>query len=68
MSGARNPYDIDLSANAANYQPLTPLSFLNRAARVFPERIAVVHGDLSFTYAQFHARTRRHHEVLDHGE
>ena len=59
MSGARNPYDIDLSANAANYQPLTPLSFLNRAARVFPERIAVVHGDLSFTYAQFHARTRR---------
>ena len=33
-------YDQDLEQNQANYQPLTPLTFLERAATVFPERIA----------------------------
>jgi len=52
-------YDIDLDRNAANFQPLTPLSFLERAAAVFPDRTAIVHGARTWTYAQFYARTRR---------
>jgi fatty-acyl-CoA synthase len=52
-------YDIDLDKNPANFQPLTPLSFLQRAAAVFPEQVAIVHGPLRRTYAAFYARTRR---------
>ena len=37
-------YDVGLERNAANYQPLSPLSFLKRAARVYPEATAIVHG------------------------
>jgi fatty-acyl-CoA synthase len=52
-------YDRDLDRNPANFQPLTPLSFLARAATVFPQRTAVVHGARSWTYAEFYARARR---------
>ena len=55
----RNPYDTDLDRNAANYQPLTPLTFLERAANTFPERIAIIHGKQRFTYSQFYVRSRR---------
>jgi fatty-acyl-CoA synthase len=53
------PYDIDLDRNAANFQPLTPLSFLARAASVFPDHTAVIHGALRRDYAQFYSRCRR---------
>ena len=56
---AKTPYDIDLERNPANYQPLTPLGFLERAAAVFPAHTAIVHGPLRRNYAQFYARTRR---------
>ncbi|WP_029030383.1 acyl-CoA synthetase [Salinarimonas rosea] len=52
-------YDRDLDRNPANFQPLTPLGFLERAATVFPERTAIVHGALRRTYAEFYARARR---------
>jgi fatty-acyl-CoA synthase len=52
-------YDSDLDQNPANYQPLTPLTFIERAAAVFPNRIAIVHGKQRFTYAEFYARSRR---------
>ena len=52
-------YDRDLDRNAANFQPLTPLTLLERAASVFPDRTAIVHGPLRRTYAEFHARSRR---------
>ena len=55
----RTPYDLDLEKNPANFQPLTPLSFLERAASVFPQRIAMVHGPLRRSYAEFYARARR---------
>ena len=45
-------YDIGLDRNAANFQPLTPLSFLERAAAVFPQRSAIVHGASTWTYLQ----------------
>ncbi len=56
---ARSPYDTDLDRHAANYQPLTPLTFLERAAGVFPQRTAIVHGGTTYTYAQFYERARR---------
>ena len=34
------PYDTDLDRNPANFQPLTPLAFLQRCAEVFPDRAA----------------------------
>src|SRR5579862_1837569 len=52
-------YDVDLDRNPANFQPLTPLSFLERAAAVFPDHTAIVHGARSLTYRKFYARTRR---------
>jgi fatty-acyl-CoA synthase len=54
-----NPYDLDLPKNPANYQPLTPLSFLERSASVYPSHTAIIHGSQRFTYAQFYARCRR---------
>ncbi len=53
------PYDTDLDRNPANFQPLTPLGFLERAASVFPDHTAIIHGPLRRTYAEFYARTRR---------
>jgi fatty-acyl-CoA synthase len=58
-AGGRNPYNTDLDRNPANYQPLTPLSFLERAAKTFPDRVAVIHGKQRFTYAQFFERSRK---------
>lgn len=54
-----NPYEIDLDKNPANHQPLTPLSFLKRAAEVYPETVAVIHGPIRRSYAEFYARCRR---------
>jgi fatty-acyl-CoA synthase len=53
------PYDIDLDRNPANFQPLTPLSFLERSAAIFPDRTAIIHGGLHRSYAEFYARARR---------
>ena len=52
-------YDTDLDRNAANFQPLTPLGFLERSAAVFPDRLAVVHGAVRRNYRDLYARTRR---------
>ena len=57
MSG--NPYNTDLDRNPANHQPLTPLTFLERAATVFPAHTAIVHGGLRRNYRDFYARSRR---------
>src|SRR6202142_1441383 len=54
-----SPYDQDLDPNPANYQPLTPLTFLERAAQVFPDQLAIVHGALRRNYREFFARSRR---------
>ncbi|MTI09801.1 acyl-CoA synthetase [Curvivirga aplysinae] len=54
-----NPYNIGLDRNQANYQPLTPLTFLERAANVFPDHVAIIHGKMRFTYADFYTRSRQ---------
>jgi fatty-acyl-CoA synthase len=49
----------ELRKRAANFVPLSPVSFLARAAGFFGDRTAVIHGNRRFTYAEFHARARR---------
>ena len=50
-------YDTDLDRNTANHQPLTPLSYMERAAKVFPDQIAVIHGATRTTYRDFWRRS-----------
>jgi len=52
-----NPFNKDLDQNPANYQPLTPLTFLERAASVFPDQIAVIHGNLRQNYSELYRRS-----------
>jgi fatty-acyl-CoA synthase len=52
-----SPYEIDLDKNPANYQPLTPLTYLERAAKVFPRHVAIIHGRQRFDYATFWQRS-----------
>ncbi|MCC5780402.1 acyl-CoA synthetase [Nitratireductor sp. B36] len=54
-----NAYDRDLDRNPANFQPLTPLVLLERAAKVFPEEVAIIHGNQRVTYARFWERSLR---------
>ncbi len=54
-----NPYEIGLERNAANYVPLSPLTFLERSAAVFPDRLAVVHGNRRYSWAETYRRCRR---------
>jgi fatty-acyl-CoA synthase len=55
----KSPYDTDLDRNAANFQPLTPLTYLERSAGVFPDHTAIIHGKLRRSYRDFYARSRR---------
>ncbi|WP_407049873.1 acyl-CoA synthetase [Methyloraptor flagellatus] len=54
-----NWYETDLDKNPANYQPLTPLTFLERSAKVFPDQTAIIHGNARTSYADLYARARR---------
>jgi fatty-acyl-CoA synthase len=54
-----NPYETGLDKTAANYQPLTPLVFLERAASVHPDHVAIIHGSAQTSYRTFYDRTRR---------
>ncbi|THD83179.1 acyl-CoA synthetase [Aliigemmobacter aestuarii] len=56
---AENPYNTGLDRNPANHQPLTPLTFLERAASVFPDQTAIIHGALRRSYAAFYDRSRQ---------
>jgi fatty-acyl-CoA synthase len=59
MGGADNIYTDNLDQTAANYRSLTPLDFLSWATEVYPSKVAVIHGDARYTYAEFSARCRR---------
>jgi fatty-acyl-CoA synthase len=52
-------YDQGLAKNPANFTPLTPLSFLPKAAAVYPNRIAVIHGPRRFTWRELYGRARQ---------
>ncbi|MEM9775105.1 MAG: acyl-CoA synthetase [Chloroflexota bacterium] len=54
-----NPFETDLDQNKANYTPLSPLSYIARAAYVYPNKTSVVHGDRRYTWAETFARCRQ---------
>ncbi|QCX26315.1 AMP-binding protein [Nocardioides jishulii] len=47
-----------MSTTPANHSALTPLRFLERSAEVFPDKTAILHGERSYTYAQFADETQ----------
>ncbi len=63
----QNPYEVGLDRNAANYVPLSPITFLQRSAAVYPEKTAIIH-DRAYSYAEFGERVRRLSSALsEHG-
>ncbi len=54
-----NPYSQHLDKNPANHQPLTPLTLLERSASVYPDHVAVIHGNMRLSYSQLYSRARR---------
>src|SRR5215468_3357048 len=54
-----NPYEVGLDKNAANYVPLTPIGFLLRSAAVYPNRLAVLHGERRYSWREALERCRR---------
>ena len=52
-------FDENLQQQEANFEPLSPVSFLRRAAQIAPAHTAVIHGDRRYTYAQFYERSCR---------
>jgi fatty-acyl-CoA synthase len=54
-----NPFETDLDRNPANHQPLTPLSHLARAAYVYPDHTAIIHGSAKTDYRTFYSRSRQ---------
>ena len=59
VSGKPNPFEQDLDRNPANHAPLTPLTFIEWSASVYPRRTAVIHGARRFTWSETYARARR---------
>ena len=63
MSAIVNPeaniFEQDLPRTEANYAALSPLAFIERSAEVYPERLAVVHGELRRTWAEVFSRCRQ---------
>ena len=53
---SNNKYEQGLGKNAANFTPLTPLSFIERTARVFPDHTAVVHGETQRSWTETYQR------------
>jgi len=54
-----NPYEQHLDKNAANFVPLSPLTFIARAAEVYPDKAALIHGSLRQSWAATYERCRR---------
>jgi fatty-acyl-CoA synthase len=52
-------FDQDLPRTPANFAPMTPLSFIERTAQVYPQRLAIVHGELRRTWSEVYARCRQ---------
>jgi len=57
-------YSTDLDANPANYTPLSPITFLERAAAVYPDYTAVIYGDLERSWAETYRRCRQFASAL----
>ena len=55
----QNKYEQDLEKNQANHVPLSPLSFFRRTAEVFPDHLAVIHGEERRSWGETYARCRQ---------
>ena len=53
-------YETGLDKGPANFAPLTPLTLIERAASVFPDRCSVIHGERRYSWVQTYARCRQH--------
>ena len=53
---SRNIYEQNLDQNPANYAHLTPLSFIERSASVYPDKVSVIHGNTHYTWSQTYKR------------
>ena len=56
---SKNPYESGLDKNPANYVPLSPLGFLERSARIFPDRTSLIHGDQHYTWKETYSRCQQ---------
>ncbi|MDJ0947790.1 MAG: acyl-CoA synthetase [Alphaproteobacteria bacterium] len=63
-TGEAGVFDAGLERREANFAPLTPVTFLARSADVYPDKLAVVHGDMRLTYGELYARCRRFASAL----
>ena len=52
-------YNTNLDKNAANFTPLSPLSFLQRSAEVYPNRLSIVHGSKKYTWSDTFKRSKQ---------
>ena len=52
-------FERDLEKVPANFVPQTPLGFLDWATHVYPNKVAIIHGDIKYTYSQFRSRALR---------
>ncbi len=59
VTNPASPYGVGMEKNPANYAALSPLSFLAKAAAVYPERIALIHGERRISWADTYTRCRR---------
>jgi fatty-acyl-CoA synthase len=59
-------YDTDLPRTEANFAPFTPLAFIQRTAEVYPDKLAIVHGDLRQSWGQTYRRCRQLASALTH--
>lgn len=59
MNTINNPYESNLDRNQANYVPLSPIGFLERSARIFPNRISVIHENLRYTWSETFTRCKQ---------
>ena len=59
MRHTGSPYDLGLEKNAANHVALSPLSYIERAAHVYPDRVAIVYGERRQTWRDTYTRSRR---------
>jgi len=60
-----NPYETNLDKNEANYVPLTPLSFLERAKDIYPNYEAVVYESRKYTWSEVYKRCIKFASALD---
>jgi fatty-acyl-CoA synthase len=61
---SNSQYSTDLDKNAANYSPLSPLTFIERAAAVYPDRCALIYNGTRRSWSETYRRCRQFASAL----